>query len=364
VECGSIHGLATVATPDATPFVYGGGVCGLIAAFAVGLPIGLVLDPTVAMLGLPLGLGCAATLHRWVRHGRLPVSLLGIAMAVLLVHLLVSGGINFAGVAGSLWLLAALALNATEINRPPPTLSRGLTIALFLAAAVLTGTCYFTAYHPVVTRHRFALQAENLLQRAVEERESGRTDLARESLARAESSFRDAAAADPFDARLPIRLAQAHLYRYLDRRSADTSDRDYQRFEQYEDQAVRLRRHSSKIQTRVGYMYLEVFQKTGNRVHVEKARQAFTTAVDLYPNSNMARARLAWVHHLAGEREEAVEQAGEALRLDALNPHIEQKLAGRGLFDDLIGPQQRQRMTLAPQDATAEQLMRRLRLTN
>ena len=60
---------------------------------------------------------------------------------------------------------------------------------------------------------------------------------------------------------------------------------------------------------------------------VPHAVQAYTRAVEYYPNSGMLHAQLAWACHVTGGEEEARRHAEEALRLDALMPHAELKLA-------------------------------------
>ena len=77
---------------------------------------------------MPLGLGAmlgglcvasvvAAGLYPWVIGGRTAPALLAIAVVALLINLLAGGGIGFAGVAGSFWLLAGLALDLADRPR-------------------------------------------------------------------------------------------------------------------------------------------------------------------------------------------------------------------------------------------------------
>ncbi len=73
-----------------------------------------------------------------------------IGIAVLLVALLAVGGMTFGGVAGSLWLLAALTLNATD----PPHVVRSLPWIASVGCLILVGALFFaqhqTGYEPVL----------------------------------------------------------------------------------------------------------------------------------------------------------------------------------------------------------------------
>jgi tetratricopeptide (TPR) repeat protein len=99
------------------------------------------------------------------------------------------------------------------------------------------------------------------------------------------------------------------------------------------EQLVRHHPHSSPLRRNLGDWYLQAYRQLGDAAALRQAVEAYQEAVERYPNHSFARAQLAWALHLAGEQEQASAAAAEALRLDELNPHQEQKLAVRSLFD-------------------------------
>ncbi len=91
-----------------------------------------------------------------------------------------------------------------------------------------------------------------------------------------------------------------------------------------------------------------------------EAVQAYARAVELYPHSGILHAQLAWACHVTGAEEQARQQADEALRLDALMPHSEFKLARQRVVADYLAelsPPGRGERTAE----SAEQLMQRVR---
>ena len=124
-----------------TQHIYFGAVGGLLLAFALG-PLATVPLGMAAFAG---GLATAAIavtgLEPWVRRGSLTAGVFTIAAAALLINLLAGGGINFAGVAGSLWLLAALCLASTERSRSLPTWAAGA----FLVTTVALGIAFYSS---------------------------------------------------------------------------------------------------------------------------------------------------------------------------------------------------------------------------
>jgi tetratricopeptide (TPR) repeat protein len=95
-----------------------------------------------------------------------------------------------------------------------------------------------------------------------------------------------------------------------------------------------------------------LFCSTRDRQHLDEAIQAYRNSIQLYPNGSLGHAQLAWAYHWAGDDQEAAREAENALRLDALNPHTERKLARQYLFNPTEDARTRQ---------NAELVMRRLR---
>ncbi|MEO8498153.1 MAG: hypothetical protein ABI614_24065, partial [Planctomycetota bacterium] len=117
-------------------------------------------------------------------------------------------------------------------------------------------------------------------------------------------------------------------------------------------------RRSSAAHQASGDWYLRAFRATDEPRWLKEAIVGYRRAVELYPNYNLGHAQLAWALRLAGRIAESSVEAEEALRLDGLNPHREQKLAERAVFD--VSPRL-DAQSPGPPDIDAEQLMRLLR---
>jgi tetratricopeptide (TPR) repeat protein len=124
-------------------------------------------------------------------------------------------------------------------------------------------------------------------------------------------------------------LANLAYRRWLEHRS----DEHFDQFEAFAREALQRNRRSSQFYMQLGDWRFAAFRVSQDRQHIRSAVAGYRRAVELYPNSNIARAQLAWALQLAGEEEEAAGEAASALRLDELNPHIEQKLAFRQVYD-------------------------------
>jgi hypothetical protein len=103
-----------------------------------------------------------------------------------------------------------------------------------------------------------------------------------------------------------------------------------------------------------------MFAASGRRELGEQAVQAYAQAVELYPQSSILHAQLAWACHVTGADALAREHADEALRLDALMPHTEFKLVRQRLVADYLS--EWSPPTTGGRGAeSAEQLMQRVR---
>ena len=121
---------------DATHHILAGGAGGFLLALLFGplatVPLGLAAGGG----GLAVAAVVVAALYPWIEHGAMPAVLLALAAVVLLVNLLAGGGINFAGVAGSLWLLTALCLATLDRWQRLTTVPAGLLLTMI---AILGG---------------------------------------------------------------------------------------------------------------------------------------------------------------------------------------------------------------------------------
>jgi hypothetical protein len=91
--------------------VYGGILMAFPLAMPVGWSIGLMPDPAVLFISLPIVGLVLWALHPWVEAGSTPIAGIVAAEAVLLVNLLAAGGISYPGVGLWCWVLLVLMLN-------------------------------------------------------------------------------------------------------------------------------------------------------------------------------------------------------------------------------------------------------------
>lgn len=297
-------------------FVYLGAAMGtLIAYFPCGFLVGYMPEFALFLVAFPLGVVALCTCHAWVRHGQLNLTTLLCAIAVLLVNLLAAGGITFAGVSLTLWLLLAVALNQTEGLRPAPSRSRTLVAGLAGAAWLLLVLCHQTAYDPILRSG--ALLAEGNLAGQL-----GR-------LEHADAMFQRAAAADPYSS---VPWQQLAALRH-DARIRSANPLAQTAFEEAVQEMLRRNPRSSHLQMQVGNWQLAAFRATNQQERLRAALGAYRQAELLYPNYNLGRAQTAWADFLAGNHEDALAEANLALRLDDLNAHREQKLASQEIAD-------------------------------
>ncbi len=303
---------------------------------------------------------------------------LAVAAGALLVNLLAVGGISFAGVAGSFWLLAALAtitpgrpegsapctanlsafsetvppgpvknfpaVSDSSVGEPPHTWRQKLrdqgnwhwlawldlqhqvgwpgaiggvvlTMAVFFA-------CHQTAFRPVLERQTFMYQAVRLAGRDGQQ---------------AEKLFQQAASADPFSAQPAEWLAALAFQQWQERFQKRPKEPAHwtarlQQFEQYALLALELNPEDAPAWFIQGQRFLEI----GSLLLAQsprEARRAFYRALgclqqaaSLYPNNALYRARLAETFAALGYQPGIRREAQAALWLDSQMPHAEKKL--------------------------------------
>jgi tetratricopeptide (TPR) repeat protein len=299
------------ASPDVTTVygVYLGALLGLLFAYPLGLVGGFRIDANLLWVGAPLAAICVGFLHPWTERGRLPAKLPVIASAVMLINFLAAGGIGFASVATSLWLLIALALAANR--RPTIVIGFGRTYSILFAlgAFALGVTFYVLAYRP-------ALAANAAIRLAEEALEQGEYRTAEQNYIRAAQE--DSRAPEPWR-----QLASLYAQDWI----ASGADSSLQAFERAWPEAVRRNQRSYGLWKLIGDFYFDGYRRHEKRKFLDASIQAYQQAVALYPVKGPLRAELAWRLHLDGNNLEAAGQAEVALALDRQNPHAEQKLA-------------------------------------
>jgi hypothetical protein len=307
---------AEVVPPGA---IYAGVVAGFVLAYPAGWAGELPPDFGLLWIACPAAIATLWLLHSWVVRGQLPRGPLVVASIVLLVNLLAAGGIGFPGVGQFVWLLGALVLNASMADDPAPTpAGRGRVagrVAALVIVAALVAACYLTMYRPV-------LGARQAVEAA---REAKTQQAAQRALERAAGT--DPWWGEPWEYRTELESRQWIASPTNEQLAAFYAARD----------ALLARDHnSSRVYRRCGDWLLEMFAASGRADIGTEAVRAYEKAVELYPASGILHAQLAWACHVTGHDELSRQHADEALRLDALMPHREYKLACQRLVGDYL----------------------------
>jgi hypothetical protein len=338
---------ATVPIAASPTAIYVGVMAGFVLAYPAGWAGGLAPDLALLWVACPAAAGTLWLLHAWVLCGSLPQGPLIVAGIALLVNLLAAGGIGYPGVGQFVWLLAALVLNAGSDpgfnGETRLALScrgqRGLVTVALAAVLLLVGACYVTMYRPVLAAR----------QDLEESREVTTAAAAKRALTRA-------VAADPWWGEPWEFLAELESRQWI----AASSDERLAAFFASRDGLLARDRDSSRVYRLCGDWLLEMFAASKRADLGAEAVHAYTKAVELYPHSGILHAQLAWACHVTGAEEQARKHADEALRLDALTPHSEFKLARQRVVADYLAessPPARDERTVE----SAEQLMQRVR---
>ena len=320
--------------------IYWGSLVGVLIAYPLGAIAGDRFVPAIEILavGVPPAALMLLAGHRWVLHGDLPLGVLVCALGVLLLNLLGAGGISYAGVAVTLWLLVAVMLNLVESQHAPLRLTRPVFLAVGIGIATVALLFFQTMYFPVLNRKRWINE--------------GQLALRLHGQAKADAAFRAAAEADPHSEEPWIELASLRHSRWQTSGGAA----EWTAFAEAAAQVLARDRSSSEAHTRHGHWLLAAYRRGDDPKRLDEAIVGYRRAIELFPSYNGGRAQLAWALHLA-RAPAAAAAAEEALRLDRLNPHSEQKLRALTLFDP--GPGHAAQLP-AP-NGNAEQMMERLR---
>jgi hypothetical protein len=300
-------------------FLVAGGALGLVLAFLIGPLVGLVFTEGQLGGGLLTGAAAVALVWPWVLRGQLQPRVLALGLIVLAIHLLAAGGISYAGVAYTFWLLAALAINASEPERAPDTPLplvpgrlhvQSLALGLSLLASAAAAACYHYAARPVLLARAATTKAE-------EAERQGAQEFAVRVL------WLDAVKADPWAPEPWSALAQLELAT-IRRNPADQSAR--QRFSDSVDELVRLRPRSSSVYRQVGQWLSEIDRLQRDDALAKLATDYLRRAVALYPTLAIVRAEYAQALVRTGHDSAAKREARTALELSAATPHADKKL--------------------------------------
>jgi len=283
--------------------VAAGGALGFLLAFLAGPLVEVPLSLPMCVGGLSIAAAVFFLLLPWIVHGVLTTGIVAAALAALATNLLGAGGIGFAGVAGSFWLLLALGSSTVDALDHWHKVSSAKAALMFVGALGIAAACYFSGYRPVMNcRHAMVL--------------------AESDPPNARQYLRRAAAADPLSAVPWQRLAELQFQDWATHPDAN----QFAQIEEADRHVLRLRARWAAGHSAAGDRQFAAFERTRDARHLRLAVDHYEDAVQLYPNSATHHARLAMALSAARQDESASRQRNEALRLDRLTPHFDQKL--------------------------------------
>lgn len=279
----------------------GGAVIGVLLSLPISAFSAAPPNWWVLLAILPVGAALLMILVPWIARGQESAALWTLAASALLVHLLFAGGIAFPGVAGSLWLLAALALNASQCGERE--VHAGVGTAVVAVTLALLVACHVTGYLPT-------LVARTRLGQAY----SPNVD--------PEPFLREAAAADPWAVEPRKLLADLAYQQWV----LQPSDENLARFDRAVREAFSRAPRAAALRHQFGQEYREGYRLSQKQTLLERAVQLLESATALYPNNCQIRADLAEAYLLAGDRAGYERERDEAFRLEGLTPHLDKRL--------------------------------------
>ncbi len=282
-------------------------VAGFVLAFIFGLLGEVPLSPVTFIA--TTGVACAGVflLRPWTAVQGNSVALPVVGFIAMLVNLSAAGGFHFAGVAGTLWLLVAMAVTVGEdptqgLEPPRPALFAGLAVSLLL----LLG-CFYTAYQPV-------LQSRLLMQRTMQRGLSYEEQV---------QLLREAAEADQLNPKPWWALGTMTVRRM---QSVAFKPEDLDQLTVYAKGFMARDPISSMACLQVGNWYWGIYETTQNEDALQRATEAYRQCVALYPNDAYRRAKLALALEAAQQPQDAAPHREAALELDQVTPHLDKKL--------------------------------------
>jgi hypothetical protein len=278
----------------------------------------LVLGPfwlAAVLFGAPL----------WRRLG-VPAAAVGAAVVAIAINLFAAGGIGIPTVALGLWSFLALGLNLREdrsCGRLREYPSRMPAFVLLIGWAALLGT--FAGVVGPFWRSEAAIEAADT---AISRRPP--------DIKSAEEAYLTAIEADRYNARPWLKLAQLYWLAWQER-GATVEDPRWRRIPILYQKAASPPRNPAAWTLHVdrARVISQLLSAVGTQISpIEALRyrgeivEATRTAARFHPTNAELHARLAEASAEISMYQDAVTEATEALRLDAIMPHRDRKLPG------------------------------------
>lgn len=305
-----------------------GVLLGSLLAFLQGFPLSSPMQGGTVGL-LLLGVPLAALAIFLLGTGPITAQKLsqqwgwGLLVALLVwgFNLLAAGAFVFPGVLLLFCLVVAVQNcsafrgNDLQAEKSSPPLARLQNWGGLSLAGLLVLLCVRTEYTPTLTAR--GLMLETIAQLSSQRGEA------------IERLLQETLAADPYHPEAHQLLAQLRLSQYVQ----SPSEKREEALEQAILDWNRVTAPSPNVYQQQVEWYQTLYRRQPTPEYLAKARAAADEVLRRFPAGAMGHVQAAWLADLAGDKETAIRLAQEALRLDELMPHQEQKLARKKVFD-------------------------------
>ncbi|MFP6676731.1 MAG: O-antigen ligase family protein [Pirellulaceae bacterium] len=308
----------------------------------------VLLLPVVWVIVLPISMFTFWHLRSWVTHGHWCRWWCLVAVGTLAINLTAAGGISYAAVAVTIWLLLAM----SDERAPAEGSRRWSLVALVGLALVFAPWFALTTLHPILQRRGHLLEFRRHMDNFQVAHSVDDMATSHRHWTQADTSLQAAIRADEKSPVPPRFLAVLSLRKWgVDQGSEET-------FREALDLMVSKDPLSQRTRFLAAKLALAAYTETEDPDWLDRVIRELAQGVELYPNDAMSYARLAWGYHLSDRDREAAIAANLALRLDAKHDHIERKLARQHVVFLHLPPWE-----LPPPNRTsAEQTMQQLRI--
>lgn len=288
-------------------------VAGTAGGFLLVLGAGELINQSWDSRLLPLAgavLGMMALLSRAFANSTVSAACIAGCAAVLWVHLLGAGGVEYPAIAQLLILAPVLLRRQVPLPQTADSLEHKrapghapLVMVWLALTGTLCGLCWLSASWPVQKRQWLMSAGE------YEWRDRGR-------LGPAEAYLQQAAEADPLSPDPTARLAQLAFFKWS---SGEHTDKLFTEAVNRQIIVIQQDPNSSARYRVLGKWYAERYAVTENARDAHKAVDWFRESLQRYPHHSATVAELAVLQSRAGLARDAAASARRAIELDDIN---------------------------------------------
>ena len=296
---------------DAERAIWIGAVVSLVLVWLFGFATRQLPDVSAAVIALPV-VGLVAwlllTTGNKITAERLDV-LVGITVAMVMLHLSVSGGWTVPGVAIVIWIGAGILTRTNRAAKASPSTQPNLQLSWACGACclLLILLLYTTSLRPTqIAQHQLAI-AQNAI-------ETGQYGRARRALTMA-------AGADRWSPEAILGLANLDRWDLV-RRDSVTKRRSW---EEFLSEARRRGGDDPTLLRTIGAQQMHLYQRYGRVEDLDAAAGTFETAMQWSPMNQWMIAQLASIEAARGNQPRSIELAGRARELSAMGVNVERQ---------------------------------------